>query len=77
MLNNGMENVINKSHTNYVVIVFKSVYSVVCEDFVSPGLLYNLLEILSFKKSQNLNISQCRFGCSRVRPEKIKNLEQN
>ena len=40
-----MENVINKSHTNYVVIVFKSVYSVVCEDFVSPGLLYNLLEI--------------------------------
>ena len=68
MLNNVMKNVINKSHNYYVVIVFKSVYSVVCEDLVSPGLLYNVLEISAFKKSQNLNISQCRFGCSRVPP---------
>ena len=47
-----------------------SVYLVVCENFVSPGLLYNLPEILSFKKLQNLNIFQCRFGCSRVPPLK-------
>ena len=31
---------------------FKSVYLEVCENFVSPGLLNNLPEILSFKKSQ-------------------------
>ena len=59
---------------------FKSVYLVVCENFVSPGLLNNLPEILSFKKSQNLHIFQCRFGCSRVPPpekKKRKKLEQN
>ena len=49
---------------------FKSVYLVVCENFVSPGLLYNLPEILSFKKLQNLNIFQCRFGGSKVPPLK-------
>ena len=41
---------------------FKSVYLVVCENFVSPGLPNNLPEILSFKKSQNLHIFQCRFA---------------
>ena len=49
---------------------FKSVYLVVCENFVSPGLLSNFPEILSFKKSQNLHIFQCRFGCSKVPPLK-------
>ena len=29
---------------------FKSVYVVVCENFVSPTLLYNLSELLSFQK---------------------------
>lgn len=50
---------------------------VVCENFVSPGLLYNLPEILSLKKTQNLNIFQCRFGCSRVPypPEKQEKKE--
>ena len=31
---------------------FESVYLAVSENFVSPGLLNNLPEILSFKKSQ-------------------------
>ena len=55
---------------------FKSVDLVVCENFVSPGLLNNFSEILSLKKSQNLNIFQCRFGCSRVAPLK-KRIERS
>ena len=73
---------LNNQVTLIMLSSFKSVYLVVCENFVSPGLLNNLPEIKKKKKSQNLNIFQCRFGCSRVPPppperKKRKKLEQN
>ena len=60
---------------------FKSVYLVVCENFVSPGFLYNLPEILSFKKFEHISYFSVDLAVQGYPPppeeKKRKKLEQN